>query len=172
MDFFCVWFFYPDWRGLELWSNCLLSFFQQPFILLKLSLFCHVILQNSGCPELNFIKLSSASFKHYAALWLACVYWLTSTAHIIIISLFCCYATYDTYFGWITFRISTHNHTVGWITGDAVLKPVNCIVKWGNRVVNIAVLFSFVKSVLHELFKRSSAQHRTNQKPLSHEAFA
>ncbi len=39
------------------------------------------------------------------------VYWLTSTAHIIIISFFCCYATNNTYFGWITFRISTHTYS-------------------------------------------------------------
>lgn len=32
---------------------------------------------------------------------------------------------------------------------NVVSTPVNCIVNWGNQVVNIAALFSFVKSVLH-----------------------
>lgn len=45
------------------------------------------------------------------------------------------------------------NSTVGQETGDAESKPVNCIVNRGNRVVNAAALFSFVKSVLREPFE-------------------
>lgn len=162
MDFF-LFFFYPDWRGLELWSKCLLSFFNSLSFSLNSPFFV-----TSSCRTLDPQSWIVSSFPvPHLNTTLLCdspVYWLTSTAHIIIISFFCCYATNDTYFGWITFWISTHTHTVGRKTGDAVSKPVNCIVKWGNRVVNIAVLFSFVKSVLHELFKRdlqlSAAQVR------------
>ncbi len=170
MDFLRV-FFYPDWRGLELWSNCLLSFFNSlsfrlnsPFFV---TLSCRTlyaqswILSSFPVPHLNTMLLCDSP-----------VYWLTSTAHIIIISFFLllCHLWYILWMNSIQ-NFNTHSHS-GVETGDAVLKPVNCIVKWGNRVVNIAVLFSFVKSVLHELFRRSSPQHRTNQRPLSHETFA
>lgn len=53
------------------------------------------------------------------------------------------------HFGWITFK----NSTLRQETGDAESKPVNCIMYRGNRVVNAAALFSFVKSVLREPFE-------------------
>ncbi len=166
-----MFFFYPDWRGLELWSNCLLSFFNSLFFRLNSPFFVTLSCRTSVCPEFNFIKLSSASFKHYAALWLTCVLTdFNSPYYHHQLVLLLCHLWYILWMNSIQ-NFNTHSHS-GVETGDAVLKPVNCIVKWGNRVVNIAVLFSFVKSVLHELFRRSSPQHRTNQRPLSHETFA